>query len=225
MEKDQNLNADLAARAVMHAADMDWQPSPSPSVWRKRFYRDGPAEAGIVTSVVRYDAGSEFPTHHHPGGEEIFVLDGVFSDENGDYPAGTYLLNPDGTSHAPFSKDGCTLFVKLRQYAGDGRTQVEMNTVVLDWQARTETGIWQIPLYRQGGYRDWTMLLKIDPGAESPHHSHPNGEEVFVIDGEFSDEFGTYPAGTWTRNPPGSGHAVRSEKGAILYVRFGGMEA
>lgn len=225
MDADQNLNADLAQRAVMRAADMDWQPSPSPSVWRKRFYRDGPAEAGIVTSVVRYDAGSTFPTHHHPGGEEIFVLDGVFSDEHGDYPAGTYLLNPDGTSHAPFSREGCTLFVKLRQYAGEGRAQVEMNTGVLHWQARTETGIWQIPLYRQGGYRDWTMLLKIDAGAESPHHGHPNGEEVFVIDGEFSDEFGTYPAGTWTRSPPGSSHAVRSEKGAILYVRFGGMEA
>lgn len=225
MAMDENLNADLAKRAVMHAADMDWQASPSPSVWRKRFYRDGPTEAGIVTSVVRYDPGSEFPTHHHPGGEEIFVLDGTFSDEHGDYPAGTYLLNPDGTSHAPYSKDGCTLFVKLRQYAGEGRAQVEMNTNVLDWQARTETGIWQIPLYRQGGYRDWTMLLKIDPGAESPHHGHPNGEEVFVIDGEFSDEFGTYPAGTWTRSPPGSSHTVRSEKGAILYVRFGGMEA
>lgn len=222
---DENLNADLSERAVMQAADMAWQPSPSPSVWRKRVYRDGPAEAGIVTSVVRYDPGSAFPTHHHPGGEEIFVLDGTFSDEHGDYPAGTYLLNPDGTSHAPFSKEGCTLFVKLRQYEGEGRAQVEMNTNVLDWQARTETGIWQIPLYRQGGYRDWTMLLKIDPGATSPHHSHPNGEEVFVIDGEFSDEFGTYPAGTWTRSPPGSSHAVRSEKGAILYVRFGGMEA
>jgi anti-sigma factor ChrR (cupin superfamily) len=224
MAMDENLNADLAERAVMHAADMAWQPSPSPSVWRKRFYRDGPAEAGIVTSVVRYEPGSEFPTHHHPGGEEIFVLDGMFSDEHGGYPAGTYLLNPDGTSHAPFSKDGCTLFVKLRQYAGDGRAQVEMNTNVLDWQARTETGIWQIPLYRQGGYRDWTMLLKLDPSAESPQHSHPNGEEVFVIDGEFSDEFGTYPAGTWTRNPPGSSHAIQSENGAILYVRLGGME-
>jgi anti-sigma factor ChrR (cupin superfamily) len=224
MSMNENLNADLTERAIMHAADMEWQPSPSPNVWRKRFYRDGPAEAGIVTSVVRYDAGSKFPTHHHPGGEEIFVLEGMFSDEHGDYQPGTYLLNPDGTSHAPFSKDGCTLFVKLRQYDGEGRAQVAMDTNVLDWQTRTDNGIWQIPLYRQGGYRDWTMLLKIDPGAESPHHSHPNGEEVFVIDGEFSDEFGTYPAGTWTRNPPGSSHAVRSEKGAILYVRFGGME-
>lgn len=217
------LNADLTARAVVRSGEMDWQPSPSPTVWRKRLYLVGPAEAGIVTSVVRYDAGSEFPTHNHPDGEEIFVLHGVFSDEHGDYPAGTYLLNPDGTSHAPFSKDGCTLFVKLCQYRGEGRTQVEMNTNALDWQPRTDTGVWQKPLDRQGGCREWTQLLKLEPGAEAPHHGHPNGEEVFVIDGEFEDEFGVYPAGTWTRSPPGSAHTVRSPKGAILYVRFGGI--
>ena len=146
MEETLTLSADLAARAVVRSAEIDWQPSPSPTVWRKRLYLDGPREAGIVTSVVRYDAGSEFPTHHHPDGEEIFVLDGVFSDEHGDYPAGTYLLNPDGTSHAPFSKDGCVLFVKLRQYAGEGRNQVQMNTNALDWQPRNDTGVWQKPL-------------------------------------------------------------------------------
>ncbi len=225
MDDHLSLNADLSTRVVVRSGDMDWQPSPSPNVWRKRLYLDGPAEAGIVTSVVRYDPGSEFPTHRHPDGEEIYVLEGVFSDEHGDYPAGSYLLNPDGTSHAPFSKDGCTLFVKLRQYRGEGRTQVEMNTNVLDWQERTENGIWQIPLYRQGSHRDWTMLLKLDPGTESPHHSHPGGEEVFVIEGGFEDEFGAYPAGTWTRSPPGSSHTVRSEEGAILYVRLGGLEA
>ncbi|MGB0630523.1 MAG: cupin domain-containing protein [Alphaproteobacteria bacterium] len=225
MDEALKLNADLTARAVVRSAEMDWQASPSPTVWRKRLYLDGPAEAGMVTSVVHYDPGSEFPTHHHPDGEEIFVLDGVFSDEHGDYPAGTYLLNPDGTSHAPFSKEGCTLFVKLRQYRGDDRTPVEMNTNALDWQPRTDSGVWQKPLYRQGGHREWTQLLKLESGAEAPHHGHPNGEEVFVIDGEFEDEFGTYPAGTWTRSPPRSAHTVKSPKGAILYVRFGGMEA
>ena len=225
MEETLALNADLAARAVVRSAEIDWQPSPSPTVWRKRLYLDGPREAGIVTSVVRYDAGSEFPTHHHPDGEEIFVLDGVFSDEHGDYPAGTYLLNPDGTSHAPFSKDGCVLFVKLRQHAGEGHTQVQMNTNALDWQTRNDTGVWQKPLYLQGGYKEWTQLLKLDAGAQSPPHDHPNGEEIFVIEGEIEDEHGIYPAGTWVRSPPGSGHTVKSPKGAILYVRLGGIEA
>ena len=147
------LNADMMARAVVRSAEMDWQPSPSPRVWRKRLYLDGRAEDGIVTSIVRYDAGSAFTAHQLPGGEEIFVLDGVFSTEHGDYPAGTYLLNPEGTSHAPFSKEGCVLFVKLRQYGGQGRTQVEMSTDALEWQRRSDTGVWQKPRYRQGGYR------------------------------------------------------------------------
>ena len=209
-----HLNADLSKRAVVRSAELDWQPSPSPTVWRKRLHLDGPAEAGRVTSVVRYDPGSAFPAHSHPDGEEIFVLDGVFSDEHGDYPAGTYLLN---------SRDGCTLFVKLRQYAGAGRMQVQMNTNALDWQHRAEGTIWQKPLYRQGGHREWTMLLKLEPGAESPFHTHPNGEEVFVIDGQFEDDDGVYPAGTWTRSPPGSAHRVWSDKGAILFVRLGGI--
>ena len=208
------VNADLSARAVVHTADMAWQPSPSATVWRKRLYLDGPPEAGRVTSIVRYDADSAFPRHTHP--------DGVFSDENGDHPAGSYLLNPDGTSHAPRSRDGCTLFVRLRQYAGANRMQVAMNTAALQWQERAP-GIWHKPLYRQGGYREWTALLRLDAGAEGPWHDHPAGEEMFVIDGEIADDDGVYPAGTWIRNPPGSAHRIRSDKGAVLLVQFGAV--
>ena len=96
-----------------------------------------------------------------------------------------------------------------------------MNTEALEWQRRNDTGVWQKPLYRQGGYREWTQLLKFDPGAKTPTHAHPNGEEVFVIDGEIQDEYGAYRAGTWTRLPPGSAHTVKSPKGAILCVRLG----
>ncbi|MEL6200569.1 MAG: cupin domain-containing protein, partial [Pseudomonadota bacterium] len=68
---------------------MDWSASPSGTVWRKRVHLVGPPESGQVTSVVRYQPDSSFPTHDHPEGEEILVLDGVFSDEHGDWPAGT----------------------------------------------------------------------------------------------------------------------------------------
>src|SRR3546814_7726014 len=104
----------------MDTAAMDWQASPSPTVWRKRLdLVDG--EFSRVTSIVRYDPSSSFRAHGHPQGEEILVLDGVFSDEHGDYPAGTFLLNPAGFRHAPFSEDGCILFVKLCQFPGEGR--------------------------------------------------------------------------------------------------------
>ena len=103
---------------------MDWTPSPSGTVWRKRVHLVGPAESGQVTSVVRYEPRSTFHAHEHPDGEEILVLDGVFSDEHGDWPAGTYLLNPEGFRHAPFSREGCVLFVKLRQFPGRTREHV-----------------------------------------------------------------------------------------------------
>jgi anti-sigma factor ChrR (cupin superfamily) len=110
----QSLNTDFAQRVVIRTAEMDWQASPSPTVWRKRLdLVDG--EFSRVTSVVRYAAESSFHTHGHPAGEEILVLDGVFSDEHGDYPAGSYLLNPKGFRHTPFSREGCVLFVKLFQ--------------------------------------------------------------------------------------------------------------
>ncbi len=121
------LNADLSRRVVLTTASMDWQESPSPNVLRKRLDLIGPPEAGRVTSVVQYRPDSKFPSHPHPDGEEILVLDGVFADEHGRYPAGTYLLNPEGFSHAPFSEEGCVLFVKLRQYPGTERRHVAID--------------------------------------------------------------------------------------------------
>ena len=113
MIMNENLNADLTKRAIIQAANMEWQPSRSLGVWRKRFYRDGPVEAGIVTSIVRYDAGSEFSTHHHSGGEEVFVIVGEFSDELGTYPAGTWARNPAESSHAVRSEKGAILYVRF----------------------------------------------------------------------------------------------------------------
>ena len=122
------LNGNMSRRVTMDTLSMEWTASPSGTVWRKRLHLVGGSESGQVTSVVRYEAGASFPAHDHPDGEEILVLEGTFSDEHGDWPAGTHLLNPEGFRHAPFSRDGCVLFVKLRQYAGDGRDYRKANT-------------------------------------------------------------------------------------------------
>lgn len=219
----QHINADMARRVVVETASMDWQASPSPTVWRKRLHLDGPAEAGRVTSIVRYDPGSEFHSHDHPGGEEIFVLDGVFSDEHGDYPAGTYLLNPEGFRHGPFSREGCTLFVKLRQYAGDDRPQIQIDTNAGDWQQRRRGGTAEMPLYQQDGYDGRTSLIRFDPGAEAPRHAHPWGEEVLILDGTLEDESGVYPPGTWIRSPAGSEHAPFSRAGCTMFLKTGSL--
>ena len=106
------LNADLSQRAVMRSSRLDWVPSPAEGIHRKMLERDG-EEVARATSIVWYAQGSQFPTHIHGGGEEILVLEGVFQDENGDYPAGTWIRSPHGSSHAPFSEKGCLIYVKV----------------------------------------------------------------------------------------------------------------
>lgn len=216
----ETLNADFSKRAVMRTAEMDWQASPSPTVWRKRLDWLG-GEHSRVTSVVRFDADSAFAPHDHPGGEEILVLGGTFSDEHGDYPAGTYLLNPVGFRHAPFSREGCVLFVKLHQYGGPGRRHVVVDTASADWSAGPAPGTQTLRLYEDPHQPETVSLLRLSPGAAAPRAACPGGVEVFVVDGAFEDDGGDYPAGAWLRLAPGSEFAPRSARGCTLYVKRG----
>jgi len=202
---------------------MEWTPSPSGSVWRKRVHLVGPPESGQVTSVVRYEPHSTFPAHDHPEGEEILVLDGVFSDEHGDWPVGTFLLNPEGFRHSPFSDDGCVLFVKLRQFAGRGRRHVVVDTHELSWQASAIAGVRQKDLYQQPGFSDRILLEHWSPQAELGTLFYEQGAELFVLEGEFSDEAGAYGAGCWLRFPIGSRHRPRTARGCSLYVKKSGL--
>lgn len=219
------LNGDLTRRVVMPAGEMVWQPSPSPTVERKRLHRVGSAEAGQVTSVVRYLPDSAFPAHDHPEGEEILVLEGTFSDEHGDWPAGTYLLNPEGFRHAPFSKEGCVLFVKLRQYAGDARHHVADQTEALPWKSGRADGIEEKPLYESSEFPDATRLERWSAGASPGVQTYPTGAEGFVLSGSLEDESGVYSAHSWFRLPPGARHTPTSTEGCELYLKIGGVAA
>ena len=217
------INGDLRVRAVADTTRMAWTPSPSGSVWRKRVHLVGPPESGQVTSVVRYEPRSSFPAHDHPEGEEILVLEGVFSDEHGDWPAGTFLLNPEGFRHAPFSEPGCVLFVKLRQFAGRERRHVVVDTRSLAWEASSIPAVTCKPLYQQAGFTDSTRLERWAPQADLGVLSYEQGAEFFVLEGEFTDEAGAYRAGCWLRLPVSSRHHPRSAGGCTLYVMRSGL--
>jgi anti-sigma factor ChrR (cupin superfamily) len=217
------INGDLSVRAVADTARMEWMSSPSGSVWRKRVHLVGPPESGQVTSVVRYEPKSRFPAHDHPEGEEILVLDGVFSDEHGDWPAGTYLLNPEGFRHAPFSEPGCLLFVKLRQFPGWERQHLVIDVKKLAWQPSSIPGVTQKPLYQQAGFYDSMRLERWDSQTDWGVITYERGAELFVLEGEFADEAGTYTAGCWMRLPVGSEHHPRSAGGCALYIKTAGL--
>ena len=217
------INGDLSVRVAVDTAAMEWTPSPSRTVWRKRVHLVGPVEAGQVTSVVRYEPGSTFHAHDHPDGEEILVLDGVFSDEHGDWPAGTYLLNPEGFRHAPFSREGCVLLVKLRQYPSRARAHVVAITQSMEWKLGDRAGVEVRPLYEQMGFADTVRLERWAPSAGLGGRSYENGAELFVLHGSFEDEQGRYSERAWLRLPPGARHAPTTGDGCELYIKEGGF--
>ena len=217
------INGDLSVRVSVDTNAMPWSASPSGSVWRKRIHLVGPPEAGQVTSIVRYEPNSTFHAHDHPDGEEILVLAGVFSDEYGDWPAGTFLLNPEGFRHAPFSKDGCELLVKLRQYPGRDRQHVVIDTNERAWERGGHSGIVCKVLYRQDGFFDRVDLEQWDTRMTEHPIAYDDGAELFVIDGEFRDETGLYGTGCWLRFPVGSTHRPSVARSCTLYVKRGGL--
>ena len=137
------INTDLEQTVGVHFQDNDWRASPIKEVRRKMLERHT-AISGIATSLVEYQKNSYFTEHTHTYGEEFYVLDGVFSDEHGDYAAGTYVRNPPGTSHSPAVNLGCTIFVKLGQFQPGDDKPVIVDTGRASFQALTERpGVYQ----------------------------------------------------------------------------------
>jgi anti-sigma factor ChrR (cupin superfamily) len=216
------LNADLSKRVVILTDTEQWVASPQPGVSRRPLDRHG-AESGRATSIVRYEPGSSFPAHTHPEGEEFLVLEGVLQDESGVYPEGTYVLNPPGSRHAPSSPQGCVLFVKLCQYAGEGRPRIALDTRRMQWRPGPDPGVSVKPLYSDPARPETMALMKFEPGASMHRHAHPGGEEFLVLEGTLEDESGVYPRSTWVRNPRSSSHAPFSREGCVIYLRTGGL--
>ena len=212
-----HINSDYSQRVVIHSDELPWVPSPQVGVERRLLERQGD-EVARATSIVRYQPGSRFQTHTHEYGEEILVLDGIFSDETGDYPAGTYIMNPPGSSHAPFSESGCTLFVKLRHLGSDQVLREVIDTKSATWYQGLVPGLNVMPLMRQGS---GSTLVRWAPETYFNPHRHYGGEEIFVVDGVFEDEHGRYPAGTWIRSPHMSLHQPFSQEGCTIFVKTG----
>jgi hypothetical protein len=156
-----NLNSDFSARAAVHAARLDWTPSPIPGVDRRMLDRIGD-EVARATSIVRYAPHSRFAAHTHGGGGEFLVLDGVFQDEHGDYLAGTYVRNPHTSSHTPGSEPGCTIFVKLWQFDPDDRMPVRIDTSAVPFAPAPDLrGLEFAPLYKSA--RELVLLERWAP--------------------------------------------------------------
>lgn len=213
----ENFNMNFNKKVFVNTGIETWIESPANNVLRIPLERES-AESGHTTSLVRYLPETKFKEHLHPLGEEIYVLEGIFSDEEGDYPAGTYIRNPSGSRHAPFSRDGCLIFVKLNQFDPNDTEKVRIVTREQGWR-QGHGNLLVYPLHSFGTQN--TALVKWPAKEVFLPHTHFGGEEIFVIEGTFMDEHGIYPKYSWLRSPHMSQHHPRVEEETIILVKTG----
>ena len=216
---DVNLNSDFNARAAVHAARLDWTSSPISWVDRRMLDRIGD-ELARATSIVRYAPRSRFSAHTHGGGEEFLVLEGVFQDEHGDYPTGTYVRNPPTTSHTPRSDPGCTLFVKLWQFDPDDRDPVRIDTAgLLFAPAPDPPGVKCALLYE--GHGELVLVERWAPDINVAVPL-PGGIELLVLDGSFTESGEEFTTLSWLRLPAGTRlRATAGRSGCKLWMKSG----
>ncbi len=201
------INAEFNQRVVVHSADMEWIDSPMAGVSRRPLDRVG-SEIARATSVVRYAKGSHFSPHVHTGGEEFIVLEGVFQDEHGDFPRGSYIRNPPKSSHTPSSKSGCIILVKLWQFRSQDPTHVRLNANFMKpTPHRKLDGVSVTPLYfddsEEVSIQDWQSQAEVSLTANQ-------GIEIFVLEGSFTESGDTLKKHSWLRLPVGSAFKAKA---------------
>jgi len=220
------INSAFDQRAAVHAAHLGWVASPMAGVERRMLDRIGD-EVARATSIVRYAPGSRFAAHTHGGGEEFFVLEGIFQDERGDYPAGTYVRNPPTSRHTPGSERGCVILVKLWQFQPDDRRHVVVDTRSLEARPLPDRpGVAVIPLH--AGPYEVVRIEHWAPDRQISLHGH-GGFEALVLDGSFTEADAMFTYQSWLRLPPSATLSAKAgEDGARVWIKTGhlsGMQA
>ncbi len=213
------INADFSKRVLVRSGQLTWQASPMAGVSRRMLDRIGD-EVARATSIVRYDPGSHFSPHIHTGGEEFLVLDGIFQDEHGDFPAGAYIRNPPQSRHTPGSDEGCIILVKLWQFDLADRSHVRIDTNKIGAVAdRSRPGVWVTPLFKDA--REDVRIEVWEAGAEALLDTG-GGLELFLLDGYLEEGKERLDRHDWLRLPGGAeSRAKAGPQGAKIWVKSG----
>ena len=208
-----DIRADLNHTAHLSADDFDWVASPLPGVERVMLDRVGD-EVAVATSIVRYAPGSSFSPHEHALGEEFIVLDGVFSDEHGDFGPLSYVRNPPGTSHTPRSEDGCVIFVKLRQFDDEDLTPV--TTAIA---ADAPFGERQMLHSYQG---EEVCAVRVPAGERYAFNASFYVRELLVLQGELTwqqEVTRTLGQWSWIRMAPGNPLRINALSDCLIFSK------
>jgi hypothetical protein len=213
------LNADFSQRVVVKFNENDWVASPMAGVSRKLLDRIGD-EVARATTIVRFDPNSAFSPHTHVGGEEFIVLDGVFQDEHGDFPPGSYVRNPPTSRHTPSSDVGTTILVKLHQFDANDRRHVRIDTTTQPANPVAERhGVSVIPLFQD---QNENVRIEVWSPNSDISLSGDAGYELLVLEGDYTCDGDQLSRWDWMRVPVGQTFSARAgDVGARIWVKSG----
>lgn len=217
-----DVNADFSKRVMLHSDEIEWKNSPMAGVDRRRLDRID-NEADRVTTIVRYAPESSFSPHVHTGGEEFIVLEGIFEDDYGQWPTGTYTRNPPTSKHQPGSKGGCVIFVKLAQFNPDDRTFVHADIAKLgSVEDGNREGVKVSPLFKD---KDEDVRVEYWNANTSVTIDTEGGAEILVLDGSFAESGDDLRKHSWLRVPDAyQMKATTGEQGAQVWIKSGHLK-
>lgn len=202
------INVEYDKSICLDEANLKWQNDDILNCEKKIFSLDEDKE----TSLIKINKNSTFHNSNKINSVEIFVLDGTYSNEFGDFKRGTYLKLPE-ENESKIRSNGCEIFKKINYKQNTVETSI-VDTSDTYW-SQGQGNLEIMPL------SDQTALVKWPRNEVFVPHTHWGGEEIFVLKGTFMDEHGTYKIGTWLRNPHMSKHYPYVEDETIIFVKTG----
>jgi anti-sigma factor ChrR (cupin superfamily) len=105
--------------------------------------------------------------------------------------------------------------------------RVVVSPAQYEWVPSPVAGVERMMLDRVGGeVARATSIVRYAPDSRYPPHEHGGGEEILVLEGEFTDEHGRYPKGSYLRNPIGTSHRPSvGPAGATIFVKLHQFDA
>ena len=204
------MNSDYEQKALIDTNTIQWQETQVKNVFKKILAIKDKEE----TSFIKLNEGSVLNQEQKINSVEIFVLEGTYINEYGEYPQGTYLRLPEENEALVKSDKDCVIFRKTNFFTDKQKIIIDTNTTLwLQGQGNLEV----MPLYEQ------TALVKWPKGERFIPHKHWGGEEIIVLKGVFMDEYGEYPKGSWIRSPHLSEHFPYVNEETIIFVKTGHM--
>lgn len=202
------MNSNYEKRVSLDTRTLQWEKSEHKNVYKKVFSLNLEEETALV-KIGEQGILNEKPKINSV---EIFILEGTYINEFGEFTKGTYLRLPKEDESLVKTISGCTIFRK-KNYFNDE------NKVIIDTQSSQwlpgQGNLEVMPLYEQTALVKWPKNERFIP------HKHWGGEEVFVLKGIFMDEHGKYSSGHWLRSPHLSEHFPYVEDETIIWVKTG----